>query len=157
MTVSEARSAALRLLKFRPRSEAELKGRLAEKGFGDETVRAVVEEMRRTGLVGDVRFARYAATQAAVKPVGRRLILNRLRKKGIAPELAEEAVQAATQGKDELERAREAAGRRVSALAGLARPAAERRLFGYLSRRGFTSEIVWKVVRETVHSSTGSE
>ncbi len=148
--VSEARSAALRLLKFRPRSEAELKGRLAEKGFGDETVQAVVEEMRRTGLVGDARFARYAATQAAAKPVGRRLILNRLRGKGIAPEMAEEAVQAATQGKDELERAREAAGRRVAALQGLSRQAAGRRLFGYLSRRGFSSDVIWKVVRESL-------
>jgi regulatory protein len=151
---SEARSAALRLLKFRPRSEAELKNRLAEKGFGDETVRAVVEEMRRAGLVGDARFARYAAAQAAVKPVGRRLILNRLRGKGIAPELAEEAVQAATEGKEDLERAREAASRRATALEGLSREAAQRRLFGYLSRRGFSSEIIWKVVRETVHSST---
>ena len=147
---SEARSAALRLLKFRPRSEAELTGRLSEKGFGDETVRAVVEEMRRTGLIGDERFARYAATQAAVKPVGRRLILDRLRKKGIAPELAEEAAQAATQGKDELERAREAAGRRISALEGLPREAAQRRLFGFLSRRGFSSDVVWKVVRESL-------
>lgn len=148
--MNEARSAALRLLKFRPRSEAELKGRLAEKGFGDETVQAVVEEMRRTGLVGDARFARYAATQAAEKPVGRRLILNRLREKGIAPALAEEAVQAATRGKDELERAREAAGHRAAALQGLSRQAAERRLFGFLSRRGFPSDVVWKVVRESL-------
>jgi len=113
-------------------------------------VQAVVEEMRRTGLVGDARFARYAATQAAAKPVGRRLILNRLRGKGIAPEMAEEAVQAATQGKDELERAREAAGRRVAALQGLSRQAAGRRLFGYLSRRGFSSDVIWKVVRESL-------
>lgn len=146
--ISEARSAALRLLKFRPRSEAELKGRLAEKGFGDDTVQAVVEEMRRTGLIGDARFARYAATQAAAKPVGRRLILNRLKRKGIASEMAEEAVQAATRGKDELERAREAAGRRAAALQGLSRQAAERRLFGFLSRRGFSSDVVWKVVKE---------
>lgn len=149
--VSEARSVALRLLKFRPRSEHELKSRLAEKGFGGETVQAVLEEMRRTGLVGDARFARYAAAQAAVKPVGRRLILNRLREKGIAPELAEEAARAATEGKDDLERAREAAQRRAPALEGLSREAAQRRLFGYLSRRGFSSDVVWKVVKETVH------
>jgi len=148
--ISEARSAALRLLKFRPRSEHELKSRLAEKGFGDDTVQAVMEEMRRTGLVGDARFARYAAAQHAVKPVGRRLILNRLREKGIAPELAEEAVQAATQGKDELERAREAAARRAAALQGLSREAAQRRLFGFLSRRGFSSEVVWKVIKEVL-------
>ena len=146
--VTEARSAALRLIKFRPRSEAELATRLGRKGFGDETVRAVLEDLRRTGLVGDARFARYAANQAAVKPVGRRLMLNRLRAKGIAPDLAEEAVQAATAGKDELELAREAAGRRAPSLEGLPREAARRRLFGYLSRRGFSSDVVWKVIHE---------
>ena len=157
-SVPQARSAALRLIKFRPRSESELKNRLAEKGFTDTAVRTVIEDLRKTGLVGDARFARYfAAQQAASKPVGRRLLLSRLRSKGIDPGLAEEAVQQATEGKDELERAREAASRRAPSLEGLPREAVKRRLFGYLSRRGFSSEIVYKVVKETVHSSTSSE
>ncbi len=150
-SVPEARSAALRLIKFRPRSEHELKGRLAEKGFAEAAVRTVVEDLRRTGLVGDARFARYfAVQQASSKPVGRRLLLSRLRSKGIDPVLAEEAVQQATEGKDELERAREAASRRAPALEGLPREAAQRRLFGFLSRRGFSGEVVHKVVRESL-------
>ena len=150
-SVPEARSAALRLIKFRPRSEHELRGRLAEKGFSDAAVRTVVEDLRKTGLVGDARFARYfAVQQCSAKPVGRRLLLSRLRSKGIDAGLAEEAVQQATEGKDELERAREAASRRAPALEGLPREAAQRRLFGYLSRRGFSSEVVYKVVKETV-------
>ena len=150
-SVSEARTAALRLLKFRPRSEAELESRLSEKGFGETVVQAVVADLRKTGLVGDERFARYfAAQQASSKPVGRRLLLDRLRLKGIAPALAQEAVEAATEGKSELERAREAAAKRAAALEGLPREAARRRLFGYLSRRGFSSEVVYKVVKETV-------
>ena len=48
------------------------------------------------------------------------------------------------------QRAREAAGRRVAALQGLSRQAAERRLFGFLSLRGFSSDVVWKVVRESL-------
>ena len=150
-SVSEARTAALRLIKFRPRSEAELKSRLAEKGFGEAAVQAVVADLRKTGLVGDERFARYfAASQASSKPVGRRLLLDRLRSKGIEPALAQEAVEAATEGKSEIERAREAAARRAASLESLSREAARRRLFGYLSRRGFSSEVVYKVVKETV-------
>lgn len=150
-SVSEARTAALRLLKFRPRSEAELKGRLEEKGFAEPAVLQVIADLRRSGLVGDARFARYfAGQQAASKPVGRRLLLDRLRVKGIDPKLAEEAVQEATAGKDELERAREAASKRAPALGKLPREAARRRLFGFLSRRGFSSDVVYKVVKETV-------
>ena len=157
-SVSEARTAALRLLKFRPRSEAELKSRLSEKGFDEAAVQAVVEDLRRVGLIGDARFARYfAAQQISSKPVGRRLLLNRLRSKGVDPQLAEVAVQAATEGKEDLERAREAASHRTAALKGLPRQTAQRRLFGYLSRRGFSGDVVYKVVREVCgHGSTGS-
>ena len=148
-SLPEARTAALRLLKFRPRSEAELRSRLVEKGFAEAAAQTVVEDLKRTGLVGDERFARYFAVgQASRKPVGRRLLMSKLRSKGIEPRLAEEAVQAATGGKPELELAREAASRRAPALEGLPREAAQRRLFGYLSRRGFSSEVVYKVVRE---------
>ncbi len=150
-SVSEARTAALRLLKFRPRSETELKTRLVEKGFGETAVQTVIADLRKSGLVGDERFARYfAAQQASSKPVGRRFLLDRLKAKGIEPVLAEEAVAAATGGKEEIERAREAASKRSASLASLPREAARRRLFGYLSRRGFSSEIVYKVVKETV-------
>ena len=152
-SVPEARTAALGLLKFRPRSESELRSRLAEKGFGAVAAQTVVEDLKRTGLVGDARFARYfAAGQVSRKPVGRRLLMSKLRSKGIEPALAEEAVQAAAGGKDEWELAREAASRRAPSLAGLPREAARRRLFGYLSRRGFSSEVVYKVVKEIVRS-----
>ncbi len=155
----DARAAALRLLKFRPRSESELKERLAQKGFTETVVQTVVEDLRRKGFVGDAQFARYfAAQQASSKPLGRRLLMSRLKAKGVQPELAKAAVETAMEGQDELTLAREAASRRAAALQGLPRQAAERRLFGYLSRRGFSGDVVWKVVREiTVHSSKSSE
>ena len=153
MTIEDARAAALRLLKFRPRSESELKERLAQKGFQETVVEIVVEDLRRKGFVGDAQFARYfAAQQSASKPVGRRLLMNRLKAKGVQPELAQQAVELAMEGRDDLALARKAAGKRAAALAGLPRAAAERRLFGYLSRRGFSGDVVWKVVKETTQS-----
>jgi len=149
--IERARRAALRLLKFRPRSESELKGRLLEKGFGEETLQPVVEELKRKGLLDDARFARYfVESQRLSRPVGKRLLVNRLRAKGIEPHLASEAVDAGTQGQDELELARQLASKRMGVLEGISREAAQRRLFGYLSRRGFSSDVVWRVVRESL-------
>ncbi len=145
----EARAAALRLLKFRPRSESELKERLAQKGVTGTAVPTGGEDLRRKGFIGDAQFARYfAAQQASSKPLGRRLLMSRLKAKGIQPELAEAAVETAMEGRDELTLAREAASRRTTALQGLPRAAAERRLFGYLSRRGFSGDVVYRVVKE---------
>ena len=149
--MKDAREAALRLLKFRPRSETELKRRLRGKGFGEEAIQPILEELRRKGLLDDAKFAQLFATQQVLsKPVGHRLILSRLRAKGVDPHLAEQVVEAATQGQDELELARQVASKRIASLKDLPREAARRRLFGFLSRRGFSTDLVMRVVRETL-------
>ncbi len=148
-TESKAKLQALRLLKVRPRSEQELRKRLLGKGFGPADVEALLEQLKRKELINDVKFARYFATQKMLsKPVGRRLLNNSLRAKGISPEIAAGAVEKATEGIEEIEVARQLALGRLSSIRGLDRPAAQRRLFGFLSRRGFSSEVVYRVVRE---------
>ena len=147
--LEKARGRALRLLKFRPRSESELRSRLGRCGFADSTTEAVLAELKQKGLVNDALFARLFVTQKALsKPVGRRLLLTQLRAKGIKPELAAEAVAVTTEGRDEFEMARQLALGRVSRMRGLERAAIERRLFGFLSRRGFASDVVHRVVKE---------
>ena len=146
------------MLKFRPRSETELKQRLAQKGFGPAAVEPLVSDLKRKGLLDDARFARlFAAQQMQVRPAGRRMLLARLRAKGISTDLASEAVAAEASGEGELELARRLAAKRAPALQDIPRVAAQRRLFGYLSRRGFSSDVIHQVMKETVHSSTGSE
>lgn len=144
-----ARAAALRLLKFRPRSEEELRDRLSKKGFNEVAVQTVLDDLRRKGLVGDAQFARYFAQQSSSgKLQGRRLLISRLRAKGIQPEMARAAAESAMEGKDELELARSAAAPRIAALRELPRETAQRRLSGYLGRRGFSGDVVYKVVKE---------
>lgn len=105
--------------------------------------------LKRQGLVDDAQFARlFVAQQMHARPAGRRLLVSRLRAKGVQPELASAAVALEASGQDELEVARRLASKRAPALRGLPREAAQRRLFGFLSRRGFSSEVVYKVMRE---------
>ena len=147
--VAKARAQALLLLKFRPRSESELRDRLLRKRFDPALVDSLLEEFKKRDLVNDVKFAKYfAASGMAAKPVGPRVLVSRLKSKGISSEVAVSAVQEAAGGVDEFETARELALSRVSHLKGLTKEAAQRRLFGFLGRRGFSSEVVYKVVRE---------
>lgn len=157
--MESARAQALRLLKFRPRTEAELRDRLIRKGCRAEEIEAVLAEFRRNGWVDDAKFARlFVAQKALSKPLGRRMLLSKLQEKGIAPELAQAAVSA-DGGPDEFETARRLATQRVERMKDLDRAAVDRRLFGFLSRRGFSSGVIYKVIRElrdTVHSPAGS-
>ncbi len=126
-----------------------MRGRLGRKGFGSSTVEALIEEFKREGFLNDEKFARYFATQKSLlKPVGRRLLIRDLIQKGIPPALAEQATQEATCETDELETVRELASQRLSHMKGLPTQAVQRRLFGFLSRRGFSAEVVYRVVRE---------
>ena len=63
-SLERARSHALRLLKFRPRSEAELRRRLIQKGFSSSVAEALLAEMKRQGLLNDSKFARLFAAHA---------------------------------------------------------------------------------------------
>lgn len=159
--MESVRSQALRLIKFRPRTEAELRQRLTRKGCRGEEIEAVLAEFRQKGLLDDAKFARLFVAQSVLsKPVGQRKLLFQLRTKGVAPELAEAAVSSGTQAEEEVETARRLAAGRLARMKGLERAAAERRLFGFLSRRGFSGEVVYKVVRElrsTVHSEPVEE
>lgn len=149
----KARSQALRLIKFRPRSEAELKKRLQLKGFGPSIIEPLLAELKRIMLIDDATFSRYLVTGKMLsKPMGKRGLLRTLTAKGVDPCVGVRAVEQAWKESDELTVARCLARGRMSHLEGLSSEARERRLFGFLSRRGFSSDVVYKVVREFSHA-----
>src|SRR5512147_2530587 len=46
---------ALKLLSYRPRSEAEIRKKLAQRGLAESMIAEVLERLRRSGLVDDSR------------------------------------------------------------------------------------------------------
>ncbi len=144
-----ARAAAERLLRFRPRSEQELRQRLRQKGVEAPVIETLVQELARKDLLNDQKFAQYVATNRLVmRPTGVRALRDELRRKGVASTVAEAALTKATAGYDEAAAARELAQRRAGQMSGLPAATIQRRLFGLLQRRGFSSEVVYRVVRE---------
>lgn len=149
LSLTRARAAADRLLKFRPRSEHELRARLRQKGFDAPTIEVVVQSLARRDLLNDQKFSQYyAAGRLLSRPVGLRALRDELRRKGVSVETAAQAVTRAAVGYDELEAARALALRRRAQWRDLPPAAVQRRLAGLLQRRGFSGDIVFRVLRD---------
>jgi regulatory protein len=134
---------ALRLLAYRPRSEQELRERLARKGFEPAVVDRTLDRLRELGYLNDDAFARlWTETEQAFRPKSRWLLTAELRRRGVAQHTAEEA----TAGLSDEEAAYQAAQRRLRALHGLEYQRFREKLGGFLSRRGFSYEIARRTV-----------
>ena len=133
-----AYDAALRLLSYRPRSEREMRIRLARRGIGLRLIDDAVRRLKERGYLDDEAFARFwTETREATSPRGRRLIVQELRAQGVD---AETAATATAPVSDE-EAAYRAASRRLNAFSGLDRDTFRRRLGGFLVRRGFSYDV----------------
>jgi regulatory protein len=144
------RDSALLLLSYRPRTEQELKRRLLKKSFPEDAIEECIERLKESKLVDDDAFARaFTSERLRNRPSGRARLLAELRAKGIHPEIAVAAIEAALDGgvEGELEMARRAAMkfRRRPAEESLR---ARRRLHGFLARRGFSGEAIRTIIKE---------
>jgi regulatory protein len=131
--------AALRLLAVRDRSEAELRSRLARRGFAAEAVEAALERCRQLGYLDDVRFARERARAllAAGRAVGPRLLAD-LHAHGIEESEARAALAEAEAEIDPGRLLAELAARRFADFDYHSADARQRRrVVHYFLRRGF--------------------
>jgi len=156
-TLAGARSAAYRLLTVQARTEAQLRAALLRRGYSEEHVAEVMAEMVRLGYIDDVAAAsRWAEYAAGERRYGVRGIASRLSGRGIDPELAAQAAQAAyeAEGVDEYQVAWDLAVLRISPgsqgepPAGQLRERALGRIARFLERRGFRADTISRVVRD---------
>ncbi len=142
--LKRALAAANRLLSFRPRSEHELRQKLAQKGFDAATVAESLKYLKEHGLVDDAAFARYwTENRTAFSPRSQRLVQLELRQKGVTLEVAEE-----TSGEVDDEAAAYTAGaKRASRLDMSDYEEFRRRLGEYLRRRGFGYDVITRSVK----------
>jgi regulatory protein len=149
-----ALAAANRLLSSRPRSERELRQKLAQKGLDATTVDESLKYLKEHGLVDDTAFARYwAENRAAFSPRSQHLIQLELRQKGVTADVAEE-----TSSEVDDEAAAYAAGaKRASRLEMSDYEEFRRRLGEYLRRRGFGYDVINRSVKRLWHEHAHKE
>jgi len=140
----QAHDQALNYLTYRPRSEAELEGYLARKGWDEAVVREVIERLKQAGLVDDREFARFwVENRQRFRPRGRMALRYEMKTKG----LSEEDISESLETVDEETSAYALALVQVRKKAGLAPRELRQKLGQYLARRGFSYSVVATVLR----------
>lgn len=136
---------AVRYLGTRPRSEREIRQRLARAEVPPQVVEDVLQHLRQWDLADDAAFARYWVEQRhTFRPRGARALKAELRQRGVAQDVVDDAC-GDTEESAEADAYR-AAARRAQQMASLDEPTFRARLGQFLARRGFD----WGVVQPTV-------
>ncbi len=148
---------ALRLINYRPRSVAEMRRRLGDKGYDEAQVEATVKKLQELGLLDDTAFARgWVENRQAFRPRGRSALVSELRQKGVSSDVIDGALDELLT-EDEDAQALAMARERAPSLAGLERDVFFRRLQGYLARRGFSPGAVIQAVRKVWEETAGGQ
>lgn len=141
----KALHAAGRQLEFRPRSIAEIRLALRRKQFPPEAIDQAVARLIELGLLDDARFSQILVeNRRTLQGRGALALRDELRRKGV-DRATIEATLAAEEPDDEAERERALSLARsvVHKYAGATdRASFQRRLGGFLQRRGFTVDTI---------------
>ena len=143
----KARSTVYRLLKIRLRSEKEIRDKLKLKQFPDETIDHTVTYFTQIGLIDDRLFAQKWIASRLNKPFGARRIQHELKDKGIHRRIIDDEIKNAGEDYCEEDVVLELARKRRRKYEGLDPQKVKQRLYGYLSRRGFSPESIFKAMK----------
>lgn len=147
---SVARTIVLRKLTAQDRTRAELADALRAKDVPESVADRVLDRMEEVGLVDDARFAEsWVRSRQQRRGMSALALRRELHRKGVDPELSDAAL-AQVDPDDEYTAAVALAEKKFRTMGDLAPEVAKRRLAGALARRGFSSGLVWRVVREVL-------
>ncbi len=156
--VAAARKAALRLLRVRPRATGELRRDLARRNHGAEAIDETLAGLEAAGLLDDRLFARlWVRERTEKKGFGKRRIASELYSKGISREIVEEELEKAFDRAGEVAVAERTARRRAARLGDLPLETRKRRIYTYLLRSGFTSDIAAEAAKSVTQPYSGEE
>ncbi len=157
--VVHAQDAALRMLSTARRSRRDLEQRLRRREMDQSVIADALGRLDSIGLLNDDEFA-LAEAAAQLRNAARSTgaVKRRLRQRGVSGDVADAAVTAVVEleGVDDASRCQAAAEKRIRQLRSCDKPTAQRRLMGFLMRRGFTSDLVMQATRRVMHGWGGA-
>ncbi len=135
-------------LTVRDRTRAELARLLAVKGFARADSQVALDRLQGEGYLNDRRLATaWARSRLRTKPMGPYRLGKELEAKGVEEQLVREVlVGLYEEGEEPV--ARRAMTGKLSALGRLPTSARTLRVGRFLHRRGFSSEIIWRLLHE---------
>lgn len=142
-----ARRTALQRLNRRALSRRELEQKLRQKSYETEVIHMVLDDLTEKQLLDDRQYAQmFVDSQLRQKPAGKRLLLAKLRAKGVEAGIADAAADEALQEVDQVEAATELVRKKLSTLSRYDLATKQRRLWSMLARRGFDGDVIKQVM-----------
>ncbi len=143
-----ARKILLDQLTGQARSRKELSDKLSSRNVPDDVATRLLDRFEEVGLVDDQAFARsWVASRQPGRGLARRALAQELRRKGIADDVAREALEEIDPA-DEEAAARALVRKKLRSLSSVDDVTATRRLVGLLARKGYGSGLAFAVVRD---------
>ena len=140
---------ALRILRYRFNSAAELRRKLIAKGIERELIDQVLVKLTNEKWLDDARFAGAYVRTRILKRIGRARIRRELMAAGVADDIIEDAIRANINAEDEREKAIAAGTKRLAILQRRNDPQQTRnKLTVYLLKQGYDGALVRSIVKE---------
>ncbi len=136
----DALTIALHYLKFRPRSVFEIRKKLEAKRIENKEIEKVISVLKKNQLLDDEVFAKmWVRDRNLLKPTGSYLLKLELRKMGIGDEIIEAVL---TPQSDEV------LANKALEMKFRDRDIEYAKKVGFLQRRGFSTGVIYKVLRK---------
>ncbi|WIB68327.1 regulatory protein RecX [Curtobacterium sp. MCBD17_035] len=146
--LAEAERISIRALSRRGTSTSELRTALLGRELPEDIVEHEIARLVRVGLLDDVRLAADLVDRLHDrKGLGRQGVVAELRRRGVDQAAIDAALADQDDDAAESERAIELARKRAGQMRGLDHETAERRLSGFLMRKGYGGSVVRTAVR----------
>lgn len=151
-----AREYCLNLLTARPLTRAELHKKLLGRGYEEDIAERVLNRLDEVGLIDDAAVAEvWVRSRHNYQGLARKALSIELRRKGVADEVAAEAVSAVDAEAEE-ERARDLVRKKLRGTVPSDEVTVIRRLVGMLARKGYGEGLAYRVVKSELRDF-GSE
>ena len=149
--IQHAINRALRYLNYRPRSEAEVRGRLERYGYDDNIIEAALNKLRPSGLIDDASFAAYwNENRSSFSPRSTRRLGQELRQKGVNSEI----IIAVTKSIDDTDEAYRAGHKKASSLSKTDHNEFRKKMGAFLRYRGFDYDVISTVTEKLWQEKT---
>ena len=147
---------ALQFINYRPRSIEETRRRLFKKGFSEEVVEKTIVKLLERKWLNDLEFSRqWIENRNTFRPRSDRLLSYELRLKGVADDIIQRALDKF--GGDENKLAYQAGTKKAKQCRNCAKLDFQKKVGGYLGRRGFHYGIVKPTVERLWKEFSSSE
>lgn len=148
--LAAAREAALRVLDRTAASSSQIRQKLTKAGFLPEIAEEIVNRFGEVGLLDDREYAAMLVrTRFQERGLVGRALLQELNRKGIAPELQQEALSQITP-EQEVQSAQMLAEKRARSLHNVSYPQAMRRIGSFLARKGYSPSQCREATRQAL-------